>query len=294
MTTPHEFGRLVEEMTSEVTDAFENDTTGRVLIRHFHFIHQNITFLTQEVMRHQTERQEVYEYMMDNAGFRTAIRPLLHRFRQRTRRQGYHPYHRSPSPSSSNHDEPPTLSVVIHDEEPTPIESPPITQASPHPSPPGTNDNNDSPTSSTTTDLFAQFEPICGRCMRYGHEAYDCDNGQPTELVEHLDSQEEMTNKTNSPIESFHTANDELPGPSRNHPIVIEEDKCTRCNQTGHVYDDCDTPIKKPGECDVCEWTKQTVCNHYEPTPAWLRELRKQVGQRQRRLAIVDALSPSQ
>ena len=81
---------------------------------------------------------------------------------------------------------------------------------------------------------------------------------------------------------------------SPNHPIVIKDDKCTRCEQVGHVYDDCNTPLKVPGECEVCKWTRQAECNHYEPTPARLRELRQKFGQRMRRLAIQEALFPSQ
>ena len=69
MTTPNELGRLIEEMTDQISDAYQNNTTGYVLVRHFQFIHRNIDHLTEEVMRHQTERQQVFDYMMDNNGF---------------------------------------------------------------------------------------------------------------------------------------------------------------------------------------------------------------------------------
>ena len=50
MTTPNELGRLIEEMTDQISDAYQNDTTGYVLVRHFQFIHRNIGHLTEEVM----------------------------------------------------------------------------------------------------------------------------------------------------------------------------------------------------------------------------------------------------
>ena len=160
--------------------------------------------------------------------------------------------------------------------------------------------------SSTGTHLFSQFETICGCCMHYRHEAFDCDNGQPLILTdtphpfhtipELHDPQERPSNQTNSPTDSFHTAPNSIRR-SRDNPIEIRDDKeetCTRCAQTGHVYDDCETPIKVSGECQVCKWTKQAECNHYKPTLVWLRELRRSLGQRTQRLAIQEALSPSQ
>ena len=182
-------------------------------------------------MRHQTERQQVFEYMMDNNGFRTALLPLLRRFRTRERQRAYHPYQRSTSPSSPTNSEPitGTISVVIHDMGTTPIESPPITQTSSSPNTPENNDD-DPPTSSTTTEQFSPCEPTCSQCLHQGHEAYDCDNGQPTELVEttlapidvieRQNSQEATTSQDDSPSESFHTAEDELPGSSPNHPSL--------------------------------------------------------------------------
>ena len=193
---------------------------------------------------------------------------------------------------STAHSEPitGTVSVVIHDMDATPIESPPITQTSTPPNPPRNNDDN-SPTSPTTMEQFSQCEPTCSRCLHQGHEAYDCDNGQPTELaettplssdiIECQNSQEATTSQDGSQNESFHTAEDELPGSSPNHPIVIEDDRCN-------------TPLKVSGECEVCKWTRQAECNHYELMPAWLRELRQKFGQRMRRLAIQEALFPSQ
>jgi hypothetical protein len=77
MTTPQEIGQIMEDMANEVNDTFNHDTTASALIRHFHFIHRNITYLTQEVMRHQLERQEVYDYMMENPGFRMLSNPCF-------------------------------------------------------------------------------------------------------------------------------------------------------------------------------------------------------------------------
>lgn len=306
MTTPQEIGRILEDMANEVNDAFDHDTTASALIRHFHFIHRNITYLTQEVMRHQLERQEVYDYMMENPGFRTALQPLLYRHRQRTRRQRYHPYYRSPSPSPPSNNETPSLSDENREIETSPIESPPLTQSTSDPhSPENENDNSTSPFPEDESPIIALLS-LCGRCMRLGHEAYDCDNGQPSSridtphpdvaILERHDFQEGPSNQTVSQVESFNTAIDEIPG-SKHNPIVIEDDKeekCSRCDLVGHVYDDCNTPIRTPGECGICKWSNQVECNHYEPSPVWLRDLRRRIEQRERRLAIQDALRQPQ
>jgi hypothetical protein len=229
MTTPHEFRRLLEELPNDVTDAYNHDMTATTLIRHFHFVHRNINYLTQEVMRHQTERQEVYGYMMENMRFCTTLRPLLNHLRQRMQQQRYHPYVRSPSPSppSPDSNEPSVLSVEIHEIETTTIESPPRTQSTSHQTSPSTSPKVED---STVAQLFTQNELICERCMHHGHEAYDCDQGQPLTrvdtphpniaILERHDFQEGPSNRTDSPTELFHTAIDEIPG-SRYNPIII-------------------------------------------------------------------------
>jgi hypothetical protein len=66
-----------------------------------------------------------------------------------------------------------------------------------------------------------------------------------------------------------------VPG-SKWNPIVIRDDKdvCARCNQKGHQWEDCDTPMRSFQHCAICAWTKQAECNHVDASPAWLKELK--------------------
>jgi hypothetical protein len=86
---------------------------------------------------------------------------------------------------------------------------------------------------------------------------------------------------------SSHTSADDrsLSLGTQTHPIVIEDDDndliiCTRCNQIGHVLSDCDARIRLPGLCFTCDWTRQTVCDHYEASPVWLRRLQQAIDRR--------------
>jgi hypothetical protein len=71
---------------------------------------------------------------------------------------------------------------------------------------------------------------------------------------------------------------------TQTHPIIIEDEddefNCTRCNQWGHRRVDCDTPIRRPSPCEVCAWTRQATCNHYTPTPAWIRRQQLNIANR--------------
>ena len=70
---------------------------------------------------------------------------------------------------------------------------------------------------------------------------------------------------------------------TQEHPIVIEdfEDwRCTQCNQQGHDYEDCDTPILVSPPCATCAWTHQQTCDHYLITPAWTRQQQQIIARR--------------
>ena len=81
-------------------------------------------------------------------------------------------------------------------------------------------------------------------------------------------------NPTN-PSTSFYTTEEPnpnaQPGSSLN-PINVDEeenDTCTRCKQKGYVQEDCDTPLRSFTKCEACLFLRQTICDHYDVTPAW-------------------------
>jgi hypothetical protein len=98
-----------------------------------------------------------------------------------------------------------------------------------------------------------------------------------------------------APLSSYATAIDEIPG-SKWNPIVVEDEdelgtfhnpieikeevgreeetkRCERCGQTGHIREDCDTPIRSFTICEICKWKKQKECNHYDISPAWTKRM---------------------
>ena len=72
-----------------------------------------------------------------------------------------------------------------------------------------------------------------------------------------------------------------MPGEKWN-PIVIhdDEDVCARCKQQGHQQEDCATPIRSFEHCNICAWTKQAQCNHFDVSPAWLKELKANIDKK--------------
>jgi hypothetical protein len=74
---------------------------------------------------------------------------------------------------------------------------------------------------------------------------------------------------------------------SREDPIVVSEDEfqCPRCGQWGHLRSDCDANIRRPGPCEICAWKQQTThCDHYEPSPAWIKRQQRNIAARARAL----------
>ena len=110
------------------------------------------------------------------------------------------------------------------------------------------------------------------------------------------------SSNTSSPVLSYCTAVDEIPGSKWNHeagsrqnPIVIMNDKtddlpntqddivCQQCKQTGHVHDDCDTKMQSFDVCYACKWKKQLICNHWDPTPVWICRQQQGLEEQQKR-----------
>src|SRR5712664_3920 len=89
---------------------------------------------------------------------------------------------------------------------------------------------------------------------------------------------------TTSSSSSYRSANDRsLSLGTQEHPIVVEDDDdfdCTRCNQNGHLRNECDTPLRPASPCPVCAWTRQQHCDHIQITPAWTRHQQLNIERR--------------
>jgi hypothetical protein len=107
-----------------------------------------------------------------------------------------------------------------------------------------------------------------------------------------------------SSLSSYATAIDELPG-SKWNPIVVEDEdelgtfhnpieikeeeeeeeikRCERCGQVGHEREDCNTFMRSFTTCDICAWTRQLECDHYDITPAWTKTQQENIEQRETR-----------
>ena len=94
------------------------------------------------------------------------------------------------------------------------------------------------------------------------------------------------------------TTNNEELGTKENPMIIVDGEEgtadvekkqsdraiCSRCNQLGHLQEDCDTLMRTlTTHCDACNWTKQDECDHYDVSPAWIRRQQLQIEQRDRR-----------
>jgi hypothetical protein len=98
-----------------------------------------------------------------------------------------------------------------------------------------------------------------------------------------LISQPPSSSSSNST--SYHSIG-EGPSGTRENPIVIldenDEKVCERCSLQGHHKDDCNTPIRSFSHCETCAWTGQQECDHYDVSPAWLRQQQKAIDDRRK------------
>ena len=61
---------------------------------------------------------------------------------------------------------------------------------------------------------------------------------------------------------------------------------CRRCLETGHVEEDCDTPIRSVYRCEVCDWEKRSQfdCPHVDfPTPAFVKRTNEMIVARNKK-----------
>jgi hypothetical protein len=229
--TQQELSRLLlaPHMNSPIARTFEHHPTSTAILRYYSFLSQSIVTLEDELERHQLEREQIFNSLMNSKTFRRRILPLVTNFRPtEPRRTRFHPHgYTSPSPS-------------------------PVSESSPTS---GLNRSVESPPSIKPEEALAR-----------------------TSTPFMMDS----TGSYHNPIDSSGSTNiDEEPGSQKN-PIIIRDDKdeCSRCQQQGHQFKDCGTPMRSFQHCEICAWTKQKTCDHIDVPPAWLRELKANIDKK--------------
>ena len=185
---------LSPHMNSPISATFERHPTPSAILRYYSFLSQSISTLEEELERHQLEREQIFNILMDSKTFRRQIRPLVTNFRlTEPRRTRFHPHgYTSPSPS--------TMSSVLDRN----AESPPrilLEEALARTSTPLIADSAamlsnpiDSSGSSNIDDelsLGSRRNPIevrddkdgCSHCKQEGHQYEDC--GAPMRSLQH-------------------------------------------------------------------------------------------------------------
>jgi hypothetical protein len=185
--TPQELSRmlLAPHMTLPISKSFENYPTSTATLRHYAFLSQSIVTLEEELERHQLEREQIFDHMMQSKLFRRKIQPIVMKYRPTApRRTQFHSYGRtSPSPSldsySSSIDNETTSpqSIKILPEEALAQNSTPPVTSSPesiH------NPIDEEPGSRENPIVVQDDEDLCTRCKQQGHQLGDCNTPMRT------------------------------------------------------------------------------------------------------------------
>jgi hypothetical protein len=186
--TPQELSRLLlaPHTTLSVTKSFENYPTSTATLRHYAFISQSIVTLEEELERHQLEREEIFEYMMQSRLFRRKIQPIVTNYRPTaSRRTRFQTYGCTPSPSPSPDSYPSSIDVGSNSSESIKIlpeealarnSTPSVTSStgsfhSPIDEEPGSREN---------PIVVHDDEDLCARCKQQGHQKEDCNTPMRT------------------------------------------------------------------------------------------------------------------
>lgn len=88
-----------DRMNRRISEAFRNDVTGQLIIRHINFITTRINQLELDLDLLRSEREEIFNYAANNSSFQRRVTPFIRLYRERLG-----PYARPllPSPSSSS------------------------------------------------------------------------------------------------------------------------------------------------------------------------------------------------
>lgn len=104
LPSPFELNNMVlhDQTVIILNETFPNDTTSSAHLRHYSFVSQNIQRLKHTLDQYYQEQNELFEHMMANDQFRTALQPIVHHHRRRTRASRFNPYTERPLSSRSH------------------------------------------------------------------------------------------------------------------------------------------------------------------------------------------------
>ena len=80
-----ELSRLLldQEMNFAVATAFSSSPLSTTLLRHYLFLSQNLEQLCQDLLRHQQERESIFDVLSHSTPFQDIITPIVLNFRYR-------------------------------------------------------------------------------------------------------------------------------------------------------------------------------------------------------------------
>ena len=82
-----ELSRLLldQEMNFAVAAAFSSSPLSTTLLRHYLFLSHNLEWIRQDLLRHQQERESIFDVLSHSAPFQDIITPIVLNFRYRQR-----------------------------------------------------------------------------------------------------------------------------------------------------------------------------------------------------------------
>ena len=257
LPTIRELNNLVRDSDFQpiILNAFRFKNLTSSQSTHFISLSRTMLRLETDLRNYALEQENLFNSLQNDMRFRHHIRPIHNYYRQTNARRRNHPYRRPYDTNTSTS----SLGSVRSRREITILDM----EIPPPPS-------YDSSTSSL---------PLRRTSLTFTTEVADA-TLTPLALPT-------PPSPTTSPptSESNRSVNDRtIQTGTQQHPIIIEdfEDwRCTRCNQRGHDYEDCDTPILVSPPCPTCIWTRQRTCDHYLITPVWTRQQQQIIAQRE-------------
>ena len=81
--TSSELSRLLlnQEMNFAVANAFSSSPLSTVLLRHYLFLSHNLEWIRQDLLRHQQERESIFDVLSNSGPFQDLITPIVLNFR---------------------------------------------------------------------------------------------------------------------------------------------------------------------------------------------------------------------
>jgi hypothetical protein len=80
LPSPFELNNMVlhDQTVILLNETFPNDRTSSAHLRHYSFVSQNIQRLKHTLDQYYQEQNELFEHMMANDQFQTALQPIVH------------------------------------------------------------------------------------------------------------------------------------------------------------------------------------------------------------------------